>query len=94
MVLTVAEATARPPYGNPSTMAFLGVRNKSSAARIHAEDDVSDAAEFGGVGAGRTVHEAWMVNLGRGDEKWLTGPRGGDWFTGKAPDVCPGEFHI
>lgn len=37
--------------------------------------------------------EAWMVNLGRGDnDKWLNGPRNNEWFTGVSPkDNCPGK---
>jgi hypothetical protein len=38
--------------------------------------------------------EAWMVNLGRGDNnEWLLGPRDPDeWFTGLKPTLCPGTF--
>ena len=53
--------------------------NKSSMGRTHA-----------GV-EGRSYQEAWMVNLGRGDEAWLSGPRSADWFTGVHPMVCPGK---
>jgi len=31
-----------------------------------------------------------MVNLGRGDEAWLDGPRSDEWFTGLEPNICPG----
>lgn len=42
--------------------------------------------------SGKLSHEeAWMINLGRGnDDEWLTGPREEDWFTGIHPRVCPG----
>ena len=38
-------------------------------------------------------HEAWMANLGRGDNnKWLLGPRDpNEWFTGLKPTLCPGK---
>ena len=38
--------------------------------------------------------EAWMINLGRGDNnRWLLGPRDPDeWFTGLKPSSCPGKF--
>ena len=75
-------------------MAFLGLRSKSSGAAFRAQyDDELETAMNGTRGQEeRSVHESWMMNLGRsGDEEWLTGPRGGDWFTGVAPDVCPGE---
>jgi len=36
--------------------------------------------------------EAWMINLGRGDDnEWLTGPRAEEWFTGIHPRICPGK---
>ena len=86
----------RFPSGNPSTVAFLGVRSKSSGAAFRVQLDEEDEAVNGMQrvedSAGRSVQEAWMVNLGRGDEKWLAGPRGAEWFTGLAPEVCPGEF--
>lgn len=82
----------RAPPGNPSTMAFLGVRAKSSGAafRVNAayDEDEYDVA----VGGGRSHQEAWMVNLGRGDDEWLSKPRTGEWFTGLEPNICPGEF--
>ena len=36
--------------------------------------------------------EAWMINLGRGNnDEWLQGPRDEDeWFTGLKPSICPG----
>lgn len=40
----------------------------------------------------KTHEEAWMINLGRGnDNEWLTGTRPDDWFTGVAPSKCPGK---
>jgi len=87
----------RVALGNPSTMAFLGIRNKSSGAafchQIEEDDDalsLYDAAKTSGSGIGRSHQEAWMVNLGRGDNEWLDGPRGSAWFTGLEPRVCPG----
>ena len=40
------------------------------------------------------ANEAWMINLGRGDNnQWLLGPRDPDeWFTGLKPSSCPGKF--
>jgi hypothetical protein len=36
--------------------------------------------------------QAWKVNLGRGDDnRWLTGARSDDWFTGLSPKSCPGK---
>ena len=89
----------RPPVGNPSTMAFLGIRAKSSGAafrhQVEGGDDEDILYSTGGGGisgkSSRTHHEAWMVNLGRGDEEWLTGPRGEEWYTGLKPSLCPGE---
>ena len=95
----VAGAAARFPPGNPSTMAFLGLRCKSSGAAFRVQCDAIDEDVPIGNGvrvedSARSVQEAWMVNLGRGDDEWLTGPRGGEWFTGVAPDVCPGELEF
>jgi hypothetical protein len=90
---SVVGAAFRSPPGNPSTMAFLGVRSKSSGAASKVQCDDDDFVNGARV-VERCVQEAWMVNLGRGDEEWLTGPRSGDWFTGVAPDVCPGEFYV
>lgn len=91
----------RSDVGNPSTMAFLGIRAKSSGAAFRQqmeeeEDAIYDAVVggFEGGGAGRSHQEAWMVNLGRGDEEWLSKPRSGEWFTGMEPSVCPGEYHF
>ena len=87
-------------------MAFLGIRKSSGAAfrhQVEEDDDIlystgnAAAAAESGIGGGisgkssRTHHEAWMVNLGRGDEEWLTGPRGEEWYTGLKPSICPGE---
>lgn len=37
------------------------------------------------------VDEAWRINLGRGNvNRWLSGPRSDDWFTGVPPSRCPG----
>ena len=97
----------RSPYGNPSTMAFLGLRAKSSGAafRHHIEEDegddnaddvmMYDAATGGGsaaLGGNRSNYQEWMVNLGRGDDEWLSKPRSGEWFTGLEPSICPGEL--
>jgi len=92
----------RFPIGNPSTMAFLGIRSKSSGAAFrHSIEDDADVsydtattATTNGVGVGRSHHEAWMVNLDRGDNEWLSRPRRNDWFTGLEPSICPGELHI
>lgn len=97
----------RSPYGNPSTMAFLGLRAKSSGAafRHHIEDEgdddadvmMYDAATGGGIaasGGNRSNYQEWMVNLGRGDDEWLSKPRSGEWFTGLEPSICPGELYV
>ena len=91
----------RFPPGNPSTMAFLGIRSKSSGAAfshsIEDEDvsyDTTTAAAANGGGVGRSHQEAWMVNLDRGDNEWLSRTRSSDWFTGLEPSICPGELHI
>lgn len=49
-------------------------------------------ARSGAAGAVFSHEEAWMINLGRGDNNaWLTGPRNVDeWYTGLKPSVCPG----
>lgn len=53
-------------------------------------------AEAAQVRSGFSHEEAWMVNLGRGDNnEWLLGPRDSDeWFTGLKPTLCPGELEI
>ena len=44
------------------------------------------------AGINRSHEEAWMINLGRGnDDDWLTGPRPQEWFTGLPPSMCPGK---
>ena len=101
----VTEAIGRTPPGNPSTMAFLGARAKSTAAAFHDQDvghnggyetlsatDVTDASNGAGNVASRSHQEAWMVNLGRGDDEWLRQPRNVEWYTGLDPSVCPGEY--
>jgi len=72
------------PHSNPSTTAFLGtIRfNSSGAAASFQLDDDTDLQ--------RSHQEAWMVNLGRGDDDWLTGSRPDEWYTGLKPSVCPG----
>ena len=90
--------TDRTLHSNPSSMAFLGHRNKSSGAafRDQCEDEDEPASIVGRCGRGghveRSRQEAWMVNLGRGDDEWLSGPRDVDWFTGIEPSACPGEY--
>lgn len=44
----------------------------------------------------RASHEeAWMINLGRGnDNEWLTGPREDAWYTGVHPRDCPGTYDV
>lgn len=88
-------------------MAFLGLRAKSSGAafRHHIEDEgdddadvmMYDAATGGGSaasGGNRSNYQEWMVNLGRGDDDWLSKPRSGEWFTGLEPSICPGELYV
>ncbi len=80
-------------------MAFLSKRGKSSCAASNHDldevegENVSDSSDSKThVGANERSHqEAWMVNLGRGDEAWLSGPRHSDWFTGLEPIACPGK---
>ena len=89
----------RFPIGNPSTMAFLGIRSKSSGAAFsHSIEDDADVSydttisTANGGGVGRSHQEAWMVNLNRGNEnEWLSRPRSSDWYTGLEPSICPGE---
>jgi hypothetical protein len=104
---TAAFATRASP-GNPSTMAFLGIRAKSSGAAFrHQVDDEEEYDAYPPLGAGggssngiaagvegRSHQESWMVNLGREDEAWLIGPRGREWFTGLEPNICPGKGNI
>jgi hypothetical protein len=98
----------RASPGNPSTMAFLGIRAKSSGAAFRQqaeyEEGVDEYIPLGADGGpsngtaagaeGRSRQESWMVNLGREDESWLIGPRSGEWFTGLEPSICPGEGEI
>lgn len=64
----------------------------SGAASAYAYDDdtTSSTTTSHMSDLGRTRQEAWMVNLNRGDNEWLTGPRTEDWYTGKSPKHCPG----
>jgi len=40
-----------------------------------------------------SYEEAWMINLGRGnDHAWLNGPRDDFWWTGVHPRECPGKL--
>jgi len=67
-------------------------RAKSSGAAVASaleyDDDDTPPASYKDVE--RTRKEAWMVNLDRGDNEWLTGPRSNEWYTGKSPLHCPG----
>ena len=63
----------------------------AAASTLDYDDDTTPTATSYGVSdLGRTRQEAWMVNLNRGDNDWLTGPRSEDWYTGKSPNHCPG----
>lgn len=77
------------------------LRNKSTAAAL-ADDDYGDvlngnssehaAAMKARVSMDKSHEEAWMINLGRGnDNEWLSGPRPQEWFTGLPPSKCPGK---
>jgi hypothetical protein len=77
-------------------------RHNSTAAALvdDYEDDlplvdptIGHAAAVKARASKETSHEeAWMVNLGRGnDNEWLTGPRPVEWFTGLEPTKCPGK---
>ncbi len=91
--------SGRTTFGNHFTVAFLGVRAKSSCAFINHEMEGDEGVNINDSAAskihdgvdGRSYQEAWMANLGRGDDAWLSGPRSVDWFTGLEPSVCPGE---
>lgn len=80
------------------------VREKSSSAAM-AEEEIIDEQSFSGNIEGHSAaaeatsnmqksnEEAWMINLGRGNNnEWLTGPRPEEWFTGLAPSECPGKL--
>lgn len=75
-------------------------RWKSTMAPYSDSDDEEDTNKFHGHAEAakvRSTHshaEAWMVNLGRGDNnEWLLGPRDADeWFTGLKPSNCPGKY--
>mmetsp|Transcript_18508 Transcript_18508/g.37290 ORF Transcript_18508/g.37290 Transcript_18508/m.37290 type:complete len:947 (-) Transcript_18508:3117-5957(-) len=80
------------------TNAIINKRSKSSgaaAASMEFDDDDTTAtttyvSSTDDDLAARTRQEAWMVNLNRGDNEWLTGPRSKEWYTGKSPKHCPG----
>ncbi|CAB9522563.1 Hercynine oxygenase [Seminavis robusta] len=62
----------------------LEVRTKGLAAAAQLRATSASSAEL-------SHEEAWMINLGRGDDnEWLTGPREDEWFTGIHPRDCPG----
>ena len=66
----------------------LETRTKGLAAaaeiRAASEDSATTSASH---------EEAWMINLGRGnDNEWLTGPREDAWYTGVHPRDCPGTW--
>ena len=71
----------------------LETRTKGLAAA--AEIRVAADAPAGVGGAASASHEeAWMINLGRGnDNEWLTGPREDTWYTGIHPRDCPGTYY-
>ena len=80
-------------------------RHKSTAAAALTEDYEDDLLLDSTIGqraaaeARTSLHkahdEAWMINLGRGnDNEWLTGPRPEEWFTGLSPSKCPGKCAI
>ena len=60
----------------------------AAAAEMRAADSDANNA--------RASHEeAWMINLGRGnDNEWLTGPREDAWYTGVHPRDCPGTWML
>ena len=65
----------------------------SSVLEDYDEDTTTTYESTADTSSGRTHQEAWMVNLNRGDNDWLTGPRiESQWYTGKAPSNinCPG----
>lgn len=78
----------------------ISLRCRSSVAVTQCDYD-EFAVKFQGhvaSGVARTkfdtpLDETWRINLGRGNaNRWLTGPRSDDWFTGMPPSCCPGEF--
>merc|ERR1719223_1865063 len=76
-------------------------RWKSTMATYNDSEDESESVRSLGhaqAAKARSVfshEEAWMVNLGRGDNnEWLSTQRVADeWFTGKEPSICPGADH-
>ena len=95
---TTNTTSGRTSLGNVFTLARHA---KSSCAAIdhevegdYGEDTNGNGSSTGRTHAGvegRSYQESWMVNLRRGDEAWLSGPRSADWFTGLHPTVCPGK---
>ena len=76
----------------------LETRTKGLAAaaeiRVAADAPAAAAAAAGGGAASASHEEAWMINLGRGnDNEWLTGPREDTWYTGIHPRDCPGTYY-
>jgi hypothetical protein len=83
-----------------SALASDALRWKSTMASLSdSDDDEEDSNRSRGHAEGVKARmalshdEAWMVNLGRGDnDAWLLGPRDEDeWFTGLKPAICPGK---
>jgi hypothetical protein len=80
---------------------FTVLRNKSTAAALtdDAYGDVLNGHSSGHAAAmkarvsmDKSHEEAWMINIGRGNEnEWLSGPRPQEWFTGLSPSKCPGK---
>ena len=75
-------------------------RGKSTMASARFDYDELYAGRQNGhaaAAAARTstdtpLDEAWKINLGRlDDNRWLSGPRPEDWFTGMHPKCCPGK---
>jgi hypothetical protein len=69
----------------------MHVAEVAAAAKATASS-VTAAASHHTPKSSLAQQEAWMINLGRGDnDQWLTGPRDEDeWFTGLKPSLCPG----
>lgn len=100
---TSKKYTSRLRSNRHSTIrqASTASRHKSTAAAV--VDDDSDnglsghstghtTAKEARASINRSHEEAWMINLGRGnDNEWLTGPRPLEWFTGLPPSMCPGK---
>jgi hypothetical protein len=78
-----------------TTTHSIKTRAKSSGAAVasaleYDDDDTATSTPHESSEARRTRQEAWMVNLNRGDNEWLIGPRSEEWYTGKPPKYCPG----